>query len=640
MQIKRSFLIGSALVLLAVLATVAPPSATAAPDDVVAEPIARGAVVEPGVRDAVADAEQATASSASEDGGVHVVVVLTQPLAPLTDVDALAAGTQRTQSDVLASLPRGGFEVGTRLGVVPAMTLRLRTTDSLDALAAHPDVVRVGFDEGGTGDLQHAVPHVGGDVTHSYGITGEGVRVAILDSGIDTNHPDLADDLVHQECFGFRPAPLGGPFCPNGQDRQSGAGAAEDDAGHGTHVSGIVSSKGVVSSVGMAPDAEIVSLKGLTGDGGCGFSGCFFSFVENVVAPLDWILQNNGTWGIDVINASVGTTQLFPGNCDSADANTMAGATAVNMLRANGVVMMASAGNDFAQDMTAPACLSNVISVGAADNLDVAAGFSNASDTTDVFAPGVNVESDAIGGGTTTASGTSMASPITAGCAALLIDSGEAVTPSNIEARLESSTVQISKFGRSYPRIQCELGPPCDTGFSDVLADHPFCAEIAWLVAQGITEGFPNGTFGAALSISRQAIAAFLFRYVDPPGFVPPGTARFPDVPVGSTFFEEIEWLSSAGITGGFSDGTFRPGASVTRQAMAAFLYRLAGEPPFTPPLTPTFPDVPVGSSFFHEIEWLSTTGITGGFDDGTFRPASPVTRQAMAAFLFRFDHN
>ena len=70
-----------------------------------------------------------------------------------------------------------------------------------------------------------------------------------------------------------------------------------------------------------------------------------------------------------------------------------------------GITLMSSAGNNGVQQMGAPACLSNVLSVGASNNSDVAAGFSNASTTTDVFAPGVNIVSDAIGGGTTSARG-------------------------------------------------------------------------------------------------------------------------------------------------------------------------------------------------------------------------------------------
>jgi hypothetical protein len=120
----------------------------------------------------------------------------------------------------------------------------------------------------------------------------------------------------------------------------------------------------------------------------------------------------------------------------------------------------------------------------------------------------------------------------------------------------------------------------------------------------------------------------------------PPGPFVDPDFPdVGSThpFLTEISWLASTGITAGFADGTFRPQDSVKRQAMGAFLYRMAGEPPGPFP-DPGFPDVISTHPFLTEISWLATTGVTTGFSDGTFRPNDEVTRQAMAAFLWRFD--
>ena len=75
-------------------------------------------------------------------------------------------------------------------------------------------------------------------------------------------------------------------FCPNGSDRQSGAGAAEDDQGHGSHVSGIITSKGTQSSVGVAPDANIVSIKVL--DSGNAFF--FFSEILKMLILLSWDL--------------------------------------------------------------------------------------------------------------------------------------------------------------------------------------------------------------------------------------------------------------------------------------------------------------------------------------------------------------
>ena len=93
---------------------------------------------------------------------------------------------------------------------------------------------------------------------------------------------------------------------------------------------------------------------------------------------------------------------------------------------------------------------------------------------------------------------------------------------------------------------------------------------------------------------------------------------------------------SDSGITGGFSDGTFKPAAAVTRSSMAAFLYRFAGEPPFVPPVTPSFSDVPTNHAFFLEVEWLADSGVTGGFSNGTFKPGQAVSRQSMAAFLHK----
>ena len=122
--------------------------------------------------------------------------------------------------------------------------------------------------------------------------------------------------------------------------------------------------------------------------------------------------------------------------------------------------------------------------------------------------------------------------------------------------------------------------------------------------------------------------------YVLPVGL----TATFVDVPVGATFFDEIEWLYERGITTGYLVGGeryFRPGNWVTRQAMAAFLYRLAGEivtGAFVTPGAARFSDVPLGAPFFREIEWLASAGISVGYDDGTFRPRNYVHGEFTAA--------
>lgn len=173
--------------------------------------------------------------------------------------------------------------------------------------------------------------------------------------------------------------------------------------------------------------------------------------------------------------------------------------------------------------------------------------------------------------------------------------------------------------------------------FADVPVGTQFRDEIMWLGATGIATGWPDGTFRPVTAINRDAMAAFLYRLAGSPEFTPPATSPFSDVGNDNMYYTEIAWLASQEITNGWADGTFRPYQPIGRDAMAAFLYRLAGSPEFAAPTEPPFSDIPVGSEFATEIAWLKSTGITTGWPDGTFRPTDPVNRDAMAAFLHRF---
>jgi hypothetical protein len=180
------------------------------------------------------------------------------------------------------------------------------------------------------------------------------------------------------------------------------------------------------------------------------------------------------------------------------------------------------------------------------------------------------------------------------------------------------------------------FGPPCATApFSDVPTSHPFCAAIEWMDQTGISTGFGDGTFRPSTSVTRQAMAAFMARFKSA-ALTACSAPPFTDVPIDHPFCEEIQWVSDTGISAGFNDGTYRPTTVVTRQGMAAFMARLAGVP--SPPIcsTPPFSDVPTTNAFCKEIQWMKVNGISTGFGDGTYRPADPVTRQAMAAFMYR----
>lgn len=119
----------------------------------------------------------------------------------------------------------------------------------------------------------------------------------------------------------------------------------------------------------------------------------------------------------------------------------------------------------------------------------------------------------------------------------------------------------------------------------------------------------------------------------------------FTDVPTSHPFFDEIQWMYATEIsTGGFSGGqlVYQPRAAVKRQAMAAFLYRIAGEPALEEPGSPIFDDIGTDHPFFEAIQWMGEEGISLGVADPDgdgviFKPNDVVRRKAMAAFLHRF---
>jgi hypothetical protein len=187
--------------------------------------------------------------------------------------------------------------------------------------------------------------------------------------------------------------------------------------------------------------------------------------------------------------------------------------------------------------------------------------------------------------------------------------------------------------------------PVAPTVFSDVPMSYPFYADIMWAYGAGITTGNVDGTYAPVSIVSRQAMAAFLYRLSGSPnGPSPPCTvAPFPDVQVGAAFCGEIAWLAGQNITTGYPDGGFHPLDGVARDAMAAFLYRFAtpvGARTSLACAPSSFTDVGPGTPFCGEIRWLGGRGIASGYDDGTFRPANGVARDAMAAFLHRFPGN
>lgn len=172
--------------------------------------------------------------------------------------------------------------------------------------------------------------------------------------------------------------------------------------------------------------------------------------------------------------------------------------------------------------------------------------------------------------------------------------------------------------------------------FTDVGGGHAFFAAIQRLGVDGLAAGYqPGPRFLPGNPQSRQAMAAFVQRVLAGGETAPAcTTAPFTDVPVDHPFCAEIAWLKAEGIAAGYADGSFGPRGTVSRQAGAAFLARAfaAGEIPAC--TEAVFTDVPAGHAFCGEFRWLVDHAAAQGYEDGTFRPDLRMSRQAMASWI------
>lgn len=380
----------------------------------------------------------------------QVVIALEEPPLPKgegTNRSVVNRKVQQVQTEVLSKVSATEFQAIQTYESVPALAGRITSEAALDRLAGHPKVRRIDLDVGGQGGLSSSVQTIRAHRWHDREVTGEGTGVAVLDSGIDPDHDDLADDLAHEACFlNFN----GVGQCPNGSDRQTGSGAATDDHGHGTSVAGIITSDGKQAPQGVAPDAEITAIKVLNADNR-------FSAFSEIVAALDYVI-NHPELGVQVVNMSLGTDSEFQTECDNATAWNMSGASAVRRLRAQGVLTVASSMNEGSHStLASPACLSEVVSVGATDTEDNVTDFTNSNQFLDLVAPGVGVQTSGVGNTTHAFGGTSAAAPHAAGCAALLQETEPDTSPDAIEASLKTSPVQVTdaKNELIFPRLDC-----------------------------------------------------------------------------------------------------------------------------------------------------------------------------------------
>ena len=385
---------------------------------------------------------------------VRVLVALREPTSPVSALSERMAEVEAMQAGVLERLAAADFRLTNRWDTISAVAGDV-TPRGLSDLARDPDVLKIDLDEPVFAATAESASLIRADEVQNQGVTGRGVVVAVLDTGVERSHPDLASSILDEHCFCAS-------CCPGGASEAAGAGSAADDNGHGTNVTGIITSDGRVAPRGIAPDADIVAIKVLDRTGA--------GTTTQIISGFDYVLKSRPE--VKVVNLSLGTANLFSGTCDAAASFATALAQAIGALKARGTITFASTlNNGSATQIGVPACIANAVAVGAvydADGGTVSFGctdatsrrdevacFSNSSSKVELLAPGAPITSCGIGGGTSTFLGTSQASPHAAAAAALLLSANPALSPDVIKNALHNTgrPVTDAKNGLAIPRI-------------------------------------------------------------------------------------------------------------------------------------------------------------------------------------------
>jgi serine protease AprX len=344
------------------------------------------------------------------------------------------------------------------------------TKEQIEKLADLPQVVQIEYDEP-TKIFSNSANYWYGTqkARTDFGVTGDrdgqpnkysktDATIAILDSGIDPNHVDLKGKIIGWKDFINNLSP------------------AYDDNGHGTHVAGIAAGAGKGNSAytGVAPGASLVGVKVVTAGG----SGS----LSILAAAIDWVIDNKDTYGIDIINLSVGSTT-------SSDGTDVA-SQAVNRAHQAGILVVVAAGDDgpARQTIGAPAAATHAFTVGAMADPDPSNLGFFLMDTSgrgptkdgrikpDIVAPGYKITAPKAGSTNdyVTHSGTSMAAPFVAGTAALIHDANPSLTPDQIKSQITSTAIDMGNytkdieygFGnmRAYEAIKRAAGSYSGTG--------------------------------------------------------------------------------------------------------------------------------------------------------------------------------
>lgn len=402
-------------------------------------------------------------AEAQDAGTVRVLVQLDMPFQPEGELQGIQAvrsqqlGIDGLQESVLAGLAETNAEVVAAFKYIPFMALELDAA-ALETLATLPQVVAIEEDVPAPPSLSSSVPVIGGDQAWAAGYTGAGQTVAILDTGVDTDHPAFTTGgsrIVAEGCFSTTSGSTVTSVCPGGVEESTAPGSgvdctaavgssntkAQSDCSHGTHVASIAAGDNGSNIVGVAPDANIIAVQVFslfTSTTSCGgFSNCMLSYTSDQILALEHIYELRSTYNIASVNLSLGSG----GYSEACDGDIRK--AAIDNLRAAGIAtVIASGNNGYTNSISAPACISSAISVGATDDSDNIAYFSNVASILDLLAPGVNIYA-AVPNGAGIKQGTSMATPHVTGAWAVFKQAVPGASVDEVLAAFQTGAVRV-----------------------------------------------------------------------------------------------------------------------------------------------------------------------------------------------------
>jgi len=309
--------------------------------------------------------------------------------------------------------------------------------------------------------LSNSVPSIEVPDVWARGVDGSDMTIAVIDGGIQTDHTMLLGKAVGDACFGTDFGDDTFNQCPSGQSPEIAPGAASncpqgtDRCHHGTHVASIaVGNNG--QKFGVARGADLMPIdvfSRVTDSDICSPdpAPCELTDTLAVLNALDYVNEQAEQYNIVAVNISSGAGS-FSSACDDDPRGAV-----IDMLKAKGIATTAAAGNDGKNDsIHAPACISSVLGVGASNNSNGVAGFSNLSETLDFLAPGVDIIAAGVTNSFVNRSGTSMAAPHVAGAWALMRQAAPTASFTEIEKALKDTGVEVSRdaVNFSVPRIR------------------------------------------------------------------------------------------------------------------------------------------------------------------------------------------